>query len=72
VASHKTLDAKVVGNGDMHNPAKYGAKIQKFALSEAKTLAHFPQNPSKLVQVAHFYEGFFMKMLIDHVSYFYS
>jgi hypothetical protein len=31
--------AKVVGNGDTKNPAKYGAKIQKFAFSKAKTLA---------------------------------
>jgi hypothetical protein len=41
-AAHKTIVAKVVGNGDIHNPAKYGAKNQKFAFSKAKTLAHFP------------------------------
>jgi hypothetical protein len=27
VAAHKTIVAKFVGNGDMHKPAKYGAKI---------------------------------------------
>jgi hypothetical protein len=42
VATQKTIVAKVVGNVDMHNPAKYGAKIRKFVFSKAKTLAHFP------------------------------
>jgi hypothetical protein len=50
VAAHKYVVAKVVGNGDMQNPAKHGANIQKFAFSKAKTLAHFPSNPSKLVR----------------------
>jgi hypothetical protein len=42
VAAHKTIAAKVVRDGDMQNPAKCGAKIQKFAFSKAKTLVHFP------------------------------
>jgi hypothetical protein len=50
VAAHKNIVAKVVGNGDMQNPAKYGAKIQMFAFSKAKTLAQFPCNPSILVR----------------------
>jgi hypothetical protein len=42
VAAHKTIDAKDVGNGDMHNPAKSRGTNQKFAFSKAKTLAQFP------------------------------
>jgi hypothetical protein len=42
VAAQKTIVAKVVGNGYVHNPSKYGPKIQKFAFSKAKSLAHFP------------------------------
>jgi hypothetical protein len=49
VAAHKNVVAKVVGNGDMQNPAKYRTKIQMFAFSKAKTLAQFPSYPSKLV-----------------------
>jgi hypothetical protein len=41
-AAHKTIDAEDVGNGDMHNPAKYRAKNRKFAFSKEKTLAQFP------------------------------
>jgi hypothetical protein len=37
VVAHITIIAKVVGNRDMHNPAKYGAKIQKFFFSKAKS-----------------------------------
>jgi hypothetical protein len=42
MAAHKTIVAKVVRNGDLHKPAKYDAKIRKFALSKAKTLCNFP------------------------------
>jgi hypothetical protein len=42
VTAHKNVVAKVIGNGDIQNLANYGAKIQKFAFSKAKTLAHFP------------------------------
>jgi hypothetical protein len=31
VATQKTIVAIVVGNGKMHNPAKYGAKIRIFS-----------------------------------------
>jgi hypothetical protein len=41
VADRKTIVAEVVGNGDMHKPAKYGVKILIFAFSKAKILAHF-------------------------------
>jgi hypothetical protein len=50
VAAHKNVVAKVVGNGDMQNPAKYRTKIRMFAFSKAKTLAQFPSYPSKLVR----------------------
>jgi hypothetical protein len=36
VASYKTLVTKVVGIGKMHNPAKNGIKIQKFAMELAQ------------------------------------
>jgi hypothetical protein len=35
VASQKSLVTKVVGLGKMHNPAKNGVKIQKFAMELA-------------------------------------
>jgi hypothetical protein len=37
VVSHITIIAEVVGSRDMHNPAKYGAKIRKFYFSKAKS-----------------------------------
>jgi hypothetical protein len=46
VAAHKNVGVKVVGNGDMQNPAKYRAKIRMSAFSKAKTLAQFHCNPS--------------------------
>jgi hypothetical protein len=43
VAAQKTIYivANIVGNGDVHSPAKYGPKIRKFAFSKTNTLAHF-------------------------------
>jgi hypothetical protein len=40
LATHNTIVAKVVGDGDIQNHAKYGGKIQKFSFSKAKTLTH--------------------------------
>jgi hypothetical protein len=36
VAAHKTILAKVVGNGDMHNPAKYGQTIENLPFEKPK------------------------------------
>jgi hypothetical protein len=36
VARQKTIVATVVGNGKMHNPTKYGAKIQIFPFESPK------------------------------------
>jgi hypothetical protein len=36
VARPKTIVATVVGNGKMHNPTEYGAKIQNFPFESPK------------------------------------
>jgi hypothetical protein len=40
VASQKTIVTKVVGTGKMHNFAKNGIKIQKFAMELAQTMVN--------------------------------
>jgi hypothetical protein len=73
VVAHKPIIAKVVRNGDMHNPTKYGAKIRKFSFSKAKCpkpMLIFLEVISTSFEVARFFEGFVMKMPVDDVSYF--
>jgi hypothetical protein len=42
VAAQKTIVAKVVGNGDMHNPAKYGPKFRKFPFFKSQNPRSIP------------------------------
>jgi hypothetical protein len=57
VVAHITIIAKVVGNRDMHNTAKYGgqdSKVFLFKSQKSKTLASFPRNPINLVRGSSF------------------
>jgi pseudouridine-5'-phosphate glycosidase len=52
VVSQKFLVTKVVGLGNMHNPAKNRVKIQKFAIELAQTMVSWVGSQVKSCLVA--------------------
>jgi hypothetical protein len=52
---------KVVGLGKMHNPAKNGVKIQKFAMELAQTMVNWVESHVKAYLVAFFVKSFSLK-----------
>jgi hypothetical protein len=61
VLSQKSLVTKVVGLGKMHNPAKNGVKIQKFAVELAQTMVNWVESQVNACLVAFFVKSFSMK-----------
>jgi hypothetical protein len=58
VASQKTLVTKVLGIGKMHNPAKNGVKIWKFAMELAQTMVMWVESQVKPCLVPFFVKSF--------------
>jgi hypothetical protein len=56
---------------NMHNHVNYGAKIWKLPFQKPKPWLTSFEIQATSFEVAHFCESFFMKMLIDSVSYYY-
>jgi hypothetical protein len=54
VATQKTLVAKVVGNGKMHNTAKNEVKIQKNSIKLAQTKLNWKESQVKSSLVPFF------------------
>jgi hypothetical protein len=61
VLSQKSLVTKVVGLGNMHNPAKNGVKIQKFTMELAQTMVNWVESQVKACLVAFFVKSFSLK-----------
>jgi hypothetical protein len=61
VFNQKSLVTKVVGLGKMHNPAKNGVKIQKFAMELAQTMVNWVESHVKAYLVAFFVKSFSLK-----------
>jgi hypothetical protein len=61
VVSQKTLVTKVVGIGKMHNPAKNGVKIWKFAMEFAQTMVNWVESHVKSCLVPFFVKSFSIK-----------
>jgi hypothetical protein len=61
VVSQKSLVTKVVGLRKMHNPAKNGVKIQKFAMELAQTMLNWVESQVKACLVAFFVKSFSLK-----------
>jgi hypothetical protein len=56
VVAHKTRIAKVVGNGDMHNPTKYGPIFESFPFQKpnVQNPSTFSSNPINLIRGSSF------------------
>jgi hypothetical protein len=61
VLSQKSLVTKVVGLGKMHNPAKNGVKIQKFAIKLAQIMVNWVESHVKAYLLAFFVKSFSLK-----------
>jgi hypothetical protein len=61
VLSQKSLVTKVIDLGKMHNPAKNGVKIQKFAMEYAQTMVNWVESQVKACLVAFFVKSFSLK-----------
>jgi hypothetical protein len=59
--SKKYLVTKVVGLGKIHNSAKNGIKIQKFAMEVAKTMVTWVESQVNSCLVVFFVKSFTMK-----------